>query len=61
MNRFKGLAYCENCNYETDTMMENDIHLKLSREGGYIISDGEGGYFSKCPNCGEDYLVLRRE
>ena len=44
-------AYCEGCDYETDAMPMKDLAFKLNMEGGYIISDKCGGYFSKCPKC----------
>jgi predicted nucleic-acid-binding Zn-ribbon protein len=54
----KAHAYCEECEYETDRMTMKDLVFKLSMEGGYIISDKEGGYYSKCPKCGSENLSL---
>jgi predicted Zn-ribbon and HTH transcriptional regulator len=51
-------AYCEDCDYETDIMPMKDLVFKLSMEGGYIISDGEGGYYSQCPKCKGENLTL---
>ena len=44
-------AYCERCDYETDVMPMKNLAFKLNMEGGYIISDKSGGYFSQCPKC----------
>jgi len=44
-------AYCERCDYETGAMPMKDLAFKLNMEGGYIISDKCGGYFSQCPKC----------
>ncbi|WP_315674464.1 hypothetical protein [Clostridium sp. 19966] len=48
-------ASCE-CGYITESMPIKDLLYKLSEDGGYIISDKEGGYYSQCPNCGESTL-----
>lgn len=49
-------AYCENCDYETEDMTMKDLVFKVCMAGGYIISDKEGGYFSKCPKCESEKL-----
>lgn len=54
----KAHAYCEECEYETDTMLMKDLIFKLSMDGGYIVSDKNGGYFSQCPKCGSEKLSL---
>lgn len=51
-------AYCEDCYYETDSMPMKELLYKLSMEGGYIVSDKNGGYFSQCPKCGGKNLTL---
>ena len=51
-------AECENCDYETEPMNDKDLIYKISMEGGYIQSDKDGGYYSKCPNCNSDNLSL---
>jgi hypothetical protein len=51
-------VYCEECDYETDYMKMKDLIFKLSMEGGYIISDKNGGYYSQCPMCGGSVLTL---
>ena len=54
----KAHAYCEDCDYETDTMAMKDLLFKLCMEGGYIVSDKNGGYFSQCPKCESEKLSL---
>lgn len=54
----KGNAHCEECHYDTGWLGMNDLIFKLSLDGGYLISDKEGGYFSKCPKCESDNLSL---
>lgn len=54
-------AYCEDCEYMTDIMTMKDLLLKLSMEGGYIVSDKNGGYFSQCPNCESEKLSLESD
>lgn len=54
----KGYAYCEDCEYETEFLPMRDLIYKLSTEGGYIISDKNGGYYSQCPKCGSENLTL---
>ncbi|SPF53104.1 conserved hypothetical protein [Candidatus Desulfosporosinus infrequens] len=56
--RISAHAYCEDCKYETDNMPMRDLVFKLSMEGGYIVSDKSGGYFSQCPNCESNKLSL---
>lgn len=51
-------AYCEDCKYETDYMYFKDLVFKVSLEGGYIQCDKEGGYHSRCPECGSEKLIL---
>ncbi|OPY63652.1 MAG: hypothetical protein A4E56_00375 [Pelotomaculum sp. PtaU1.Bin065] len=51
-------VHCERCGYVIDSMACKDLIFKLSMEGGYIVSDKSGGYFSQCPNCGSDRLSL---
>jgi predicted Zn-ribbon and HTH transcriptional regulator len=49
---------CENCGYSTiEETLPNALFI-ISKKGGYYISDGEGGSFSKCPTCGTDGLIL---
>lgn len=55
-------AYCCcDCGYETNCMNLKDLLLKLCNEGGYITSDKEGGYYSKCPKCGSENLEAHFE
>lgn len=54
-------VYCEDCEYETEVMEMKDLTLKLSLEGGYLISDKSGGYFSRCPKCGSEKLTLEND
>lgn len=49
-------AYCQRCNYETDSMEHKELVYKVCMEGGYIKSDKEGGYYSECPECMSDNL-----
>lgn len=49
---------CEDCGYTTDTIKMKDLIFKISMEGGYIISDKDGGYFSQCPKCESEKLAL---
>ena len=51
-------THCTNCDYETEDMHYDLLVIKLCDEGGYIISDGDGGYFDQCPSCKRDSLVL---
>lgn len=51
-------AHCEDCEYGSEDMTMKDLIFKLSLEGGYIISDKDGGYYSKCPNCDSRNLTL---
>ncbi|KAB3535653.1 hypothetical protein F8154_05845 [Alkaliphilus pronyensis] len=55
-------ANCENCDYDTSEeyeLMTMPILLyELSKRGGYIVSDEQGGYFSQCPKCKTNKLVL---
>lgn len=44
-------AYCDNCEYSTETMNLKDLIFKICMEGGYIMADKEGGYYSQCPKC----------
>ena len=53
-------ACCEDCAYETGNMPMKDLVFKISMNGGYIISDKSGGYFSKCPVCGSNKLSLEQ-
>jgi len=46
------------CGYKTYCMEIKDLLFKLSQEGGYIISDKEGGYYGQCPECGGIALEL---
>ena len=55
---YRARVYCERCDYVTDIMAKKDLYFKLCVEGGYIISDNDGGYFSRCPKCKYDELVL---
>ncbi|AFM42984.1 hypothetical protein Desaci_4122 [Desulfosporosinus acidiphilus SJ4] len=54
----KAYVCCEDCGYMTDTMTMKDLIFKLSMDGGYIVSDKNGGYFSQCPKCGSEKLSL---
>lgn len=54
----KSFAYCEDCDYETGSMYDRDLIYKICMDGGYIQSDKDGGYYSKCPNCESDNLSL---
>lgn len=56
-------VYCQEqgCGYSTDPMPYSELILKLSEEGGYITSDTEGGYYSKCPVCEGENLSLERD
>lgn len=56
--RISAHAYCEDCDYKTETMPMKNLIFKLSMEGGYIASDKNGGYFSQCPNCESKNLSL---
>lgn len=56
--QLRSSVYCEDCDYETETMSMKDLVFKLSMEGGYVISDKDGGYFSKCPKCESNNLTL---
>jgi hypothetical protein len=51
-------VYCEDCDYETESMEYKELIFKLSNEGGYIISDGAGGYINQCPKCKSENLIL---
>ena len=51
-------VYCEGCDYVESSMPTKDLCYKISMLGGYIMSDQEGGYFSKCPKCGGTDLTL---
>jgi hypothetical protein len=57
----KAHACCEDCRYETDIMTMKNLIFKLSMEGGYIVSDKSGGYFSQCPKCGSEKLSLESD
>ena len=57
--RISSHAYCEECGYETDNMPMKDLVFKISMNGGYIMSDKSGGYFSQCPKCGSEKLSLQ--
>lgn len=56
--QLKAWAYCEDCDYETDSMPMKDLVFKVSMEGGYIASDKSGGYSSQCPKCESNNLTL---
>lgn len=57
----KVCVYCDDCDYKTDNMPMKDLVFKLSMEGGYIISDKNGGYYSKCPKCEGENLTLEND
>ena len=51
-------VYCEECEFETESDSLKQIQHKLTDFEGALVSDGDGGYFSICPKCQEDALVL---
>ena len=55
---YNNYAYCDNCEYATEVMPLKDLIFKISMEGGYIMADKEGGYFSQCPKCETSGLSL---
>lgn len=58
VDRNKQYAHCMNCDYETESMSEKNLIHKISMEGGYIQSDKDGGYYSRCPGCESGNLSL---
>ena len=53
----KGIIYCEDCDYETKIGTYEECLVETTNDGGYVMSDKAGGFYSKCPHCGEDSLM----
>jgi hypothetical protein len=58
-NTPKMQIYCEECDYKLKSMTLKDLIYQLSLDGGYIQFDGEGGFYTCCPKCNKDKLVIQ--
>lgn len=52
-------AFCEDCEYRTeDFETERETVGEVGIDGGYIMSDKNGGCYTKCPQCDQDTLMI---
>lgn len=54
-------CHCKGCEYRMDLTPLKELIYQISMTGGYVRSDRNGGYLTRCPDCGERTLQLKNE